>query len=62
MVFRIRSLEIRVDKKTLMAMYRGVTSTRVHSTRNPTTTTSTKTKLMEVLPIRTYHHILERTR
>ena len=42
LVFKIRSLEIRVDTKTLMAMDRGVISTKVRSSGNPTVTTSTK--------------------
>ena len=62
--FRFRSLKIRMDTETPMTMDRGLTSTRVHSTRNPTSATSTTaaTELMEIFPIIAYHHRLERRR
>ena len=48
-VFRIRGMEIRVNIETHTAMVKGVDTTRVHNTRNPTTaTTTTTTNLMEI--------------
>ena len=49
--------------KNSYGMARRVDTTRVHSTRNPSATTTTAaTKLMEVLSTRIHHHRLERVR
>ena len=42
-----------------MAMDSGVTSTRVHSTRNPTTSTSTTTTTTELIAILPRENMIE---
>ena len=59
----ISGLEIRIDKESLMAMDRRVDTTRVYSTRNPSSATTTaEIELMEIISTRIHHHGLERSR